>query len=73
MKTKIKIRSIRFRIWLYFLGGSMASQARNHIDCGVLVLYIKKEKSLALFRLARMVPHMAPPLTAPSTLETEML
>lgn len=42
-------------IWLYFLGGSMASQARNHIDCGVLILYIKKEKSLALFRLTRMV------------------
>jgi TRAP-type transport system small permease protein len=42
-------------IWLYFLGGSMASRARNHIDCGVLVLYIKKEKSLALFRLVRMV------------------
>lgn len=42
-------------IWLYFLGGSMASQARNHIDCGVLILYIKKEKSLALFRLIRMV------------------
>ncbi len=42
-------------IWLYFLGGSMASQARNHIDCGVLLLYIKKEKSLALFRLVRMV------------------
>lgn len=41
-------------IWLYFLGGSMASQARNHIDCWVLVLYIKTEKSLALFRLARM-------------------
>lgn len=42
-------------IWLYFLGGSMASKARNHIDCGVLVLYIKKETSLALFRLVRMV------------------
>lgn len=41
-------------IWLYFLGGSSASRARNHIDCGVLVLYIKKEKSLALFKVARM-------------------
>lgn len=41
-------------IWLYFLGGSAASRERNHIDCGVLVLYIKKEKSLALFRVARM-------------------
>ncbi len=42
-------------IWLYFLGGSSASKERNHIDCGVLVLYIKKDRSLALFRVARMV------------------
>ncbi len=41
-------------IWLYFLGGSSASKERNHIDCGVLVLYIKKDRSLALFRVARM-------------------
>lgn len=42
-------------IWLYFLGGSAASKERSHIDCGVLVLYIKKEKSLALFKLVRIV------------------
>lgn len=41
-------------IWLYFLGGSAASKERNHIDCGVLVLYIKKPKSLALFKISRM-------------------
>jgi TRAP-type C4-dicarboxylate transport system permease small subunit len=40
-------------VWLYFLGGSAASKERSHIDCGVLVLYIKKEKSLALFKLVR--------------------
>lgn len=40
-------------VWLYFLGGSAASKERTHIDCGVLVLYIKKERSLALFRLVR--------------------
>lgn len=42
-------------VWLYFLGGSAASKERSHIDCGVLVLYIKKEKSLALFKLVRIV------------------
>lgn len=42
-------------IWLYFLGGSSASKERNHIDCGVLVLYIKKPKSLAIFKIIRMV------------------
>lgn len=42
-------------IWLYFLGGSAASKERSHIDCGVLVLYLKKEKSLALFKLVRIV------------------
>lgn len=35
-------------IWLYFLGGSSASKERNHIDCGVLVLYIKTEKPCSL-------------------------
>jgi TRAP-type transport system small permease protein len=41
-------------VWLYFLGGSAASKERNHIDCGILVLYIKKDRSLALFRIVRM-------------------
>lgn len=40
-------------VWLYFLGGSEASRARTHIDCGVLVLYIRKDRSLAIFRLVR--------------------
>jgi len=37
-------------IWLYMIGGSIASEQRNHIECGILTLYIKKEKSMALFR-----------------------
>jgi len=40
-------------IWLYMLGGSVASKEQNHIEAGILVLYIKKEKSLALFKLVR--------------------
>lgn len=37
-------------IWLYMIGGSIASEQRNHIECGILTLYIKKEKSMAIFR-----------------------
>jgi TRAP-type C4-dicarboxylate transport system permease small subunit len=40
-------------IWLYMLGGSNASRERSHIECGVLVLYIRKEKSIALFKLVK--------------------
>jgi len=40
-------------IWLYMLGGASASRDRSHIECGVVVLYIKKERSFALFRLVR--------------------
>lgn len=36
-------------IWLYMIGGSIASEQRNHIECGILTLYIKKEKSMKLF------------------------
>ena len=36
-------------IWLYMIGGSVASEQRNHIECGILTLYIKKPKSMALF------------------------
>lgn len=38
-----------FIIWLYMLGGSVASEQRNHIECGILTLYIKKDKSIKLF------------------------
>lgn len=40
-------------IWLYMLGGSNASRERSHIECGVLVLYIHKEKNIALFKLIK--------------------
>lgn len=39
-----------FIIWLYMLGGSVASEQRCHIECGILTLYIKKEKSMAIFQ-----------------------
>ena len=38
-------------IWLYMIGGSVASEQRSHIECGILTLYIKKEKSMALFKI----------------------
>lgn len=38
-------------IWLYMLGGANASMERNHISCGVLTLYIKREKTNHLFNL----------------------
>jgi TRAP-type transport system small permease protein len=40
-------------IWLYFLGGAQASRTRTHISCGILTLYIKKEKTMAVFNVAR--------------------
>ena len=40
-------------IWLYMLGGANASRSRNHIQCGILTLYIKKEKSMAIFNLIK--------------------
>lgn len=38
-----------FIIWLYMMGGSVASEQRCHIECGILTLYIKKEKSMKIF------------------------
>ena len=40
-------------IWLYMLGGSMASEQRNHIECGILTLYIKKEKTMKIFKCCK--------------------
>ena len=39
-----------FIIWLYMMGGSVASEQRTHISCGILTLYIKKEKTMAIFK-----------------------
>ncbi len=37
-------------IWMYMIGGSVASEQRNHIECGILTLYIKKERSMQIFK-----------------------
>ena len=42
-------------IWLYMLGGGVASHERDHIQAGILTLYIKKERSMAIFYLVRTV------------------
>lgn len=36
-------------IWLYMLGGANASYEKSHIECGILTLYIKKERSKLIF------------------------
>lgn len=40
-------------IWLYMLGGASASWEGTHITCGVLTLYIKKPRSIALFHAVK--------------------
>lgn len=40
-------------IWLYMLGGAMASQKRNHITCGILTLYIKRDLSMRIFNIVK--------------------
>lgn len=42
-------------IWLYLLGGGVASSERDHIQAGILALYIKKEKPQAVFFLIRTI------------------
>ncbi|MFO8063855.1 MAG: TRAP transporter small permease [Spirochaetota bacterium] len=42
-------------IWLYLLGGSVASYERDHIQAGILALYIKKPRSLAIFYFIRTI------------------
>lgn len=37
-------------IWLYMMGGSVASEQRNHIECGILTLYIKKDLTMRIFK-----------------------
>ncbi|KAF5063324.1 Tripartite ATP-independent periplasmic transporter, DctQ component [anaerobic digester metagenome] len=39
-----------FIIWLYMMGGSVASEQRSHIECGILTLYIKKDKTMRVFK-----------------------
>lgn len=42
-------------IWLYMLGGGVASYERDHIQAGILALYIKNERRLAIFFFVRTV------------------
>lgn len=40
-------------IWLYMLGGADASYEKSHIECGILTLYIKKERSICIFETVK--------------------
>lgn len=40
-------------IWLYMIGGANASQQRNHIECGVMTVYIKRPIVLKLFNVVK--------------------
>lgn len=40
-------------IWLYMIGGANASYERNHIECGILTLYIKRPVSQYLFNIVK--------------------
>jgi TRAP-type C4-dicarboxylate transport system permease small subunit len=42
-------------IWLYFLGGANASWEKSHITCGVLTLYMKKPRTIAIFNTAKSI------------------
>ena len=42
-----------FIIWLYMLGGSVASQERTHISCGILTLYMKKPLTIKIFNICK--------------------
>lgn len=44
-----------FIIWLYMISGSVASEQRNHIECGILTLYIKKEQSMRIFNMFKSI------------------
>lgn len=38
-------------IWLYMMGGALASMKKDHISCGILTLYIHKPRSERIFEL----------------------
>ena len=40
-------------IWLYMLGGAMASEKDSHITCGILILYIKTQKGMDRFNIIK--------------------
>jgi TRAP-type C4-dicarboxylate transport system permease small subunit len=42
-----------FIIWLYMIGGAVASKERTHISCGILTLYMKRPLTIKLFNVAK--------------------
>ena len=40
-------------IWLYMIGGVLASMKKDHISCGILTLYIHRPRSERIFNLAK--------------------
>lgn len=40
-------------IWLYMVGGISASFKKEHISCGILTLYVTKERSIMIFNIVR--------------------
>jgi TRAP-type C4-dicarboxylate transport system permease small subunit len=40
-------------IWLYMIGGALASMNKDHISCGILTLYIHKPRSIRIFDLVK--------------------
>ena len=44
---------IFFIIWLYMLGGAVASRERTHISCGILTLYMKKPLTIKIFEVCK--------------------
>lgn len=45
-------------IWLYMLGGANASYEKSHIECGILTLYMKKERTICIFQIFKAVISM---------------
>ena len=41
--------------WLYLLGAALASYSRAHIDCGIILLYVKRPTTYKLLKLLRSV------------------
>ncbi len=39
--------------WLYMLGAAYASHVRGHIDCGIIMLYVKRPLTYKLLKLFR--------------------
>ncbi len=39
--------------WLYMLGAAYASYSRAHIDCGIILLYVKRPMTYKLLKLFR--------------------